>query len=278
MVDANKSPWAAPVFRWAGSKRQLLPTLLSLIPSEIDRYYEPFLGSGCLFFALRPQRAVLGDMNEELIASYRVLAAHPRRLHEAAARMPDTKAFYYRIRSTTTFENPLERAARFVYLNRFAFNGVFRCNRAGLFNVPRGRRTGNLPESKRFSRCAYALRNAELRACDFERCVQDAGSRDFLYLDPPYAKSHARFRGEYGYGSFAVADLERLFRLLLDLDKRGTKFLLSYSYCRDIQPLIQRWHCRRLLVQRHVAGFGSHRGQKREVLIANYALRQSEPR
>jgi DNA adenine methylase len=266
-------PWAAPLIRWAGSKRQLLPRLMPLMPDDFSRYFEPFLGSGCLFFALRPKKAILGDMNSDLMSAYSILAAHPRLLHEAVASMPNTSAFYYQLRSSSNLGSPLENAARFVYLNRFSFNGVFRCNRAGLFNVPRGTQTGRVPEIKRFSRCAYALRNAELRAGDFEDSLRDAARGDFVYLDPPYAKKNARYRGEYGYGSFKVADIDRLFRLLTELDRRGAKFLLSYSYCREIRPAMQHWHSRLILVQRHVAGFRRHRGQKREILIANYPLR-----
>jgi DNA adenine methylase len=108
---------------------------------------------------------------------------------------------------------------------------------------------------------------------DFEGCLSDASRGDFVYLDPPYAKKNARYRGEYGYGSFKVADIDRLFQVLTELDRRGVKFLLSYSYCQDILSAMRSWHSQVILVQRHVAGFGHHRGQKREVLIANYPLK-----
>jgi DNA adenine methylase len=277
MVDSDtrsRTLWGTPLFRWAGSKRQLLPSLMSLMPEHYGRYFEPFFGSGCLFFATHPRTAILGDMNADLMAAYCTLRSHPRLLHRAVTAMPTTSAHYYRLRSLECSAlSPIERAARFVYLNRFSFNGVFRCNKSGSFNVPRGTQTGKVPEIKRFSRCAFALRSAELRMTDFEDCVSDAGRGDFVYLDPPYAKTGSRYRGEYGYGSFGVADIDRLLRVLEELDQRGAKFLLSYSYCRDIRPALKWWHSRLILVRRHVAGFRRHRVQNREILISNYSLR-----
>lgn len=266
--------------RWAGSKRKLLPELLQCVPTEYGRYIEPFSGSACLFFALRPRVAVLSDLNRELIDTYRALRLHPRLIYRAVAAMPKTKAYYYSLRNAGTFGlDQIAKAARFIYLNRNCFNGVFRMNRKGQFNVPRGRDAGAIPNQTHFLRCSYALRKASLLHGDFERVVKQARPGDFVYLDPPYAKQGARRRGEYGYASFDTPDVKRLATCLQDLDQNGVIFLLSYADCREIRDISSDWYSRRILVRRHVAGFLRHRTIVREVLISNRELkRQMAPK
>jgi DNA adenine methylase len=261
----------APFLRWAGSKRKLLPQLLGAVPCEIETYYEPFAGSACLFFALKPRSAVLSDINEELIRAYRVVKARPRRLWETIARMSTATEYYYYLRSLQPSRlDEMARAARFIYLSRFCFNGVFRTNKAGKFNVPRGRKTGDIPAEIEFRRCSQALRGATLVCGDFEQAVSTASMGDFVYLDPPYAKRRGRHRGEYGYNGFALTDVPRLARLLDALDKRKARFLMSYAFCSEIAPLMEAWNTRSVLVRRHVAGFSDERVRVREVLLSNY--------
>jgi DNA adenine methylase len=142
----SKIPWARPVFRWAGSKRRMLPTLLAAMPEDYGRYIEPMVGSACLFFATRPRRGLLGDFNEELMHTYRAIRCHPRLVSRAASSWGDDSATYYEVRSLSAESlDPIQPAARFTYLNRYSFNGVYRTNKEGRFNVPRGRDTGSLP-------------------------------------------------------------------------------------------------------------------------------------
>lgn len=263
----------SPLLRWAGSKRKLVPELLRHIPPTFDRYVEPFSGSACLFFALRPQCAILSDLNEELMETYRVVRAHPKLVYDAVDAMPRTKKFYYSLRDSCGHDlDVVARAARFVYLNRNCFNGVYRTNRKGEFNVPRGKRSGDLPSKSNFLRCAIALRRADLMHGDFADVVARVERGDFVYLDPPYAKRGSRRRGEYGYESFDVPDLERLAKCLRLIDRRGATFLLSYAWCREIRDLASNWHTRTLFVRRHVAGFQKHRGLVREILVSNAHL------
>ena len=264
------SPWASPMLRWAGSKRKLLPVLMSHVPFGFARYIEPFAGSACLFFALRPEAAVLGDINENLLNTYSTIRDHPRLVARQVASWRATSAEYYRIRSLRDEElEPVHRAARFVYLNRYCFNGVYRTNRSGHFNVPRGVRTGTLPSEQVFFRCAVAIRKAELRPGDFEHCLNDVGKSDFVYLDPPYAsRGRPRF-GEYGYGCFADNDIKRLVQWLQQIDRAGAAFLLSYSDTAALKALTKKWNRRRLDVRRHVAGFADHRARVRELLVSN---------
>lgn len=263
--------WASPLLRWAGSKRKLLPVLTQLIPDDMERYFEPFAGSGCLFFAIRPTSAVLGDINSELIETYRILARHPRLVSRLAHRFRRDARSYYRIRRRISLRSndPIEFAARFVYLNRNCFNGVFRINREGNFNVPRGTRTGDLPSEQEFYRCAVALRSATLRAMDYKSCVADVRPKDFIYLDPPYASRRRNTHGEYGYNCFSENDLPALVDQLRWFDKMGATFLFSYCEHRILSTLPRRWHQRTLTVRRHVAGFSQHRGNVQEVLVTN---------
>ncbi len=264
-------PWGQPLLRWAGSKRKLLPELMTRAPAAPRRYVEPFAGSACLFFALKPARAVLGDINSELLETYSVLTKHPRLLARAVHSIKTTKREYYRIRRIDPKGlSPLDRAARFIYLNRNCFNGVYRTNQLGCFNVPRGLRTGDTPNERIFVRCAYALRSAEFRPGDFANCLSDVRKGDFVYLDPPYAIDDRRLTGEYGYGTFQSSDLVRLIECLRTIDRGGAHFLLSYLDCPLLRKLVDRAWARSIIaVRRHVAGFSKHRSTVNEVLISN---------
>src|SRR5579859_6326272 len=200
---ATGRAWANPLLRWAGSKRALLPMLVSCVPAQFGTYIEPFAGSACLFFAIRPRCAVLGDFNAELIATYTAIRRHPRLVARHVATWGSSSEEYYGVRALDPDTMPdIMRAARFVYLNRRCFNGVYRTNRHGQFNVPIGTRIGRMPAEKDFYRCSVALRPASLLSCDFDVTLRSARHGDFAYLDPPYSTSTRPNYGEYGYGAF----------------------------------------------------------------------------
>jgi DNA adenine methylase len=267
-----------PIFRWAGSKRKLLPAIMQCIP-KFRRYVEPFAGSACLFFTLEPRRAVLGDLNSELIETYRSIRYHPGEVAQAVLAMPISEEFYYGLRSVSPEDlTGVARAARFVYLNRFCFNGVYRTNGRGEFNVPRGKRTGSLPTTIDFSAWSKMLGRAELFAGDFEQCVAEVREGDFIYLDPPYSKPNSRDRGEYGCNSFRVGDLDRLCACLEYIDSRGGVFVLSYRYGLDVREMFANWHMRSIVVRRHIAGFARHRVSVRELIVSNRQLGQDRRR
>jgi DNA adenine methylase len=262
-----------PLLRWAGSKRWLVSRLLRLVPEDCSRYYEPFAGSACLFFALRPRMAVLGDINSALIETYEVLRLFPREVYDAVAAMPDPANHYYTVRSQSPLLlGEIDRAARFFYLNRYCFNGVYRTNTRGEFNVPRGSSTGSLPSLEEFLECADLLGRCELRALDFESTLADVGRHDFVYLDPPYTTSARKAYGEYGYKSFSVQDFPRLIDRMLDLEFRGATVVVSYSSDAPLIEFFPHWHSCELRVRRHIAGFAKHRSSVSEVLFSNRSL------
>lgn len=236
------------------------------------RYVEPFAGSACLFFALRPARAVLGDINRNLIDAYRVISEHPRLVARTLDAIPNNKRTYYRLRSTSPDTlSPVERTARFAYLNRYCFNGVYRENREGLFNVPRGTKTGHIPSEADFVRCSNTLKRAHLLAAPYTKCLADVHAGDFVYVDPPYATKRRNAYGEYGYGCFRESDLSELLRRLRCIDDAGATFLLSYCVHPALDKIPARWHKAVVTVRRHVAGFTTKRCLVKELLISNHA-------
>jgi DNA adenine methylase len=210
--DATPTPRqdCAPFLRWAGSKRRLLPILQTFWTKKHKRYVEPFAGSACLFFAVNPPRAILGDLNRELIATYievkyRIGAV----LKELKALRPEDREEYKRLRgieiSTMT---PPARAARFIYLNRYCFNGIYRTNLAGQFNVPySGVRCGNVPTDEIFQKCSSRLRRARFVSGDFERVLRHAEKGDLVYMDPPFAVRARRVFRQYDPRTFTSDDI-----------------------------------------------------------------------
>lgn len=267
---SQTAAWANPLIRWAGSKRKLLHHLVSAAPPSFRRYYEPFVGSGCLFFALRPRRATLGDINPVLIDTYRTIKSHPRLLQRRAAGFPRDRRSYYALRKLQQPMAVIDNAARFLVLNRLCFNGLYRTNRKGEFNVPFGSRGGSLPSEAAFYRASLALRTARLVSGDFERTVEGATRGDFVYLDPPYVYSTRRNRGEYGAETFSTLDIERLIARMHTLDAKGVQILLSYLDCEEIRELARAWKTRVIPVQRQISGFLRHRRIVNELLISNY--------
>jgi DNA adenine methylase len=263
--------WAQPILRWAGSKRQLVPNLLPLLPNRFGKYYEPFAGSACLFFAIHPSNAVLGDLNADLIQAYEMLVQHPRKLARQARHIGASGLDYYGIRAMNPQDlDPMTRAARFIYLNRNCFNGLYRTNRLGAFNVPLGTKTGLMPAEDQFYRCAFALRGVQLRAVDYSKTIADAQSGDFVYMDPPY-KTARRNHGEYGYGIFSEVDLVRFAEDARRLDKVGATVLISYAVDRRLVRLLAGWNKITVKVRRRVAGAPAHRTVAREMILTNLA-------
>ena len=260
-----------PILRWAGSKKKLLPLLAAATPARFNRYVEPFVGSAILFLRLDAEAALLGDINADLIDTYTTLRDHPRAIWNRVSSMRLDSDYYYDLRSQNPASLPkLDRAARFVYLNRFCFNGVYRTNRNGMFNVARGQGHLYVPDYEVFSAMAKALRRADLRSGDFEAVVNSAQRGDYLYLDPPYALGGKRDRGEYGVGSFREADEDRLVESIQRASRRGVSVLLSYSPSARVIDDLRGWNVRDLTVARNVAGFGGSRRQAQEILVSNY--------
>lgn len=261
-----------PFLRWAGSKRKLLPKLKGFWTKEHKRYVEPFAGSACLFFALRPPKAIIGDMNSELISTYIEVKYRLPALLTALAELPPwNKKEYLRLRSLDPSRlGPQARAARFIYLNRFCFNGIYRTNLRGQFNVPySGDGCGALPQDEVFQRCSCRLQGARFVSGDFEKVLSQVEKGDLVYMDPPYAVRARRVFREYDPGTFTHEDIARLRSWMTRLNKAGISFLVSYAESDEADVLRKGFSYEMVSVRRNIAGFAAHRARTNELLISN---------
>lgn len=259
-----------PLIRWAGSKRKLLATLVESLPKDYERYVEPFCGSACLFFESKTKPALLTDINSELINALKEIKSN-KKIRDQLLEVPNTEEEYYRIRSLDPeTQTANERAIRFLYLNRNCFNGVYRTNMAGKFNVPRGNKTGAFPPQEVFDESRKKLRRATLKVATYHETLKVLEAGDFAYIDPPYSKT-AKFTGQYGLGSFNGTHLNDLFDDLKVLDAKGVKFLFSYRACEEtITSLEKQFKVERLSVKRHISGFKNSWDEAEEILVKNY--------
>ncbi len=260
--------------RWAGSKRRLIPKLRVYWNSGLTRYIEPFVGSAALFFAIEPDNAILSDINSDLVETLCAVRDHPRAVCNRLQRMPQGKDSYYRIREEDVSKwSPLDRAARFIYLNRFCFNGLYRTNNSGKFNVPyAASKTGQLPSQEVLYKAAKILSRAHIVSRDYQKTLQDVQSGDFVYMDPPYAVQNSRIFYQYGPDCFGTDDLTRLASALPDIDRCGATFLVSYALCQEALDAFDGWHIHQVKTQRSVAGFSRHRREAIEILVSNRKL------
>lgn len=262
-----------PILRWAGSKKRSLPQLLDVIPEIRGRYIEVFAGSACLFFALRPKHAIISDNNVDLIHFYKTVSTHADEVFRQFKSIRRTPAAYYKVRSyDMNALDQMTRSAYFLYLNRNCFNGIFRTNNEGRFNVPfASKRVPNYPTLGDFGRAATALEKAELKCADFQDvCLKEVRRGDFVYLDPPYYVPRKRVFREYSSQPFSEDDVLRLGNVLREIDRRQAFFLLSYPDCSLIKNVAKNWKFSRIQVRRTIAGKLSSRGYAPEVLVRNF--------
>jgi DNA adenine methylase len=262
---------AQPFLRWAGSKRQIVPALARYWGVRFKRYVEPFAGSACLFFSLNPPSAILGDLNADLISTYLEIKYRLDGVLRELSLLHRSRREYNRLRAVNPGHlNRSARAARFIYLNRFCFNGIYRTNLKGEFNVPYGgQKSGNLPSTELFRECSKRLRRARLLACDFEVVLQCTKKGDLVYMDPPFAIRARRVFNEYDPRSFGTRDIVRLRSCMEKLDMRGISFVVSYAESDEANILRRGFDCRTVSVRRNIAGFASHRSDSSELLISN---------
>jgi DNA adenine methylase len=277
MTDRGDERAPAPFLKWAGGKRQLVRRILEVAPREIDTYIEPFLGGGAVFFALaaerRFKRAVLGDANEELILCYRAIKSDVDGVIRALKSHDYDKAHYYEVRARDPEEmDRAERAARLIYLNRCGYNGLYRVNRSGKFNVPFGRYTNPVICDEPRLRAAHrALRGVKLVSQDFETTLDGAKKGDFVYLDPPYVplSSTSSFTS-YARSPFGTPEQERLARALRRLGRKRVHALLSNSDCVETRGLYVRQVSEAVPVRRAINSLSTGRGAVAELLVKSF--------
>jgi DNA adenine methylase len=277
----SDQPPVQPFLKWAGGKRQLLPVLRSLADRQHTRYFEPFLGGGAFFFDLRPQSAVLNDLNRELITCYEVVRDEPDALLALISRHRNTSEYYYQLRHldrTPEFDqlSRVERAARLLWLNKTCYNGLFRVNRRGEFNVPYGRyKNPVIADPAVIDVVSRYLKSADIRftTTDFADAVAGAAAGDFVYFDPPYAPvSHtASFTG-YNLQRFDEAAQQRLRDTCDALTDRGVKLMLSNSDTPAMRRLYAdaRYTLHSVRARRNINSVSTRRGPVGELIVLNY--------
>jgi len=267
---------AKPFIKWAGGKRQLLSELTEGLPS-FSNYHEPFIGGGALFFRLEAEdkikKAYLGDSNEELINTYSIIKNEVFELMSelASSRYINNETAYYKIRASKP-DSEVERAARFIYLNKTAFNGLYRVNSKGGFNVPFGRYTNpNILDSRNLLLVHRALQKDELYCGDFTFVLKSAKKGDFVYFDPPYFPiSKTSNFTSYTQNSFSEKDQQRLMRTFKELDARGAYVMLSNSYSDFIADLYAEFEPEAVHANRMINCKGDKRGKIKELIVRNW--------
>jgi DNA adenine methylase len=271
---------ARPLLKWAGGKRQLLEHIRRRLPEKINTYFEPFVGGGAVFFALRREgrfkKAVLSDQNEELINTYRAVRDDVEGVIRALRRLPHSEEDYYRIRSSRP-RLPSRRAARMIYLNRTGYNGLYRVNRSGQFNVPFGRYIRpNICDEGRLHEVSEALQGVHLEVADFGEVVSTCKTGDAVYFDPPYipVSSTARF-AEYHKSAFGDAEHERLAVCYRDLSERGVAAVLSNSDTPRTREIFGAFSHEFVSARRNINSAGGGRGPTSELLVYGGASRRA---
>jgi len=267
-----------PFLKWAGGKRQLISQMDPFFPIKFNKYIEPFVGGGAIFFYLLPKRAILMDINQELINVYNVIKNNIKELINSLKKHINEQEYYYKIRNLdrdpSIYESltNVEKASRTIYLNRCCYNGLYRVNSKGQFNVPFGRyKNPQLCDEKNLIAVHKALKNVEIVNASFEKCLDFAEKDDFIYFDPPYVpiSSSSNFTS-YTKDNFGREDQIKLLDVFKALDERGCKVMLSNSYNDFILDLYKGYKINILQAKRAINSDAKKRGEIRELLITNF--------
>ncbi len=261
-----------PFLRWAGGKNWLVKHLPRLLPSTGFRaYHEPFLGGGSIFFRINPQdRAYLSDLNTELISTYQCLRDSPEEIIDQLSRYKNSEQFYYRTR-TQSPKSPIKHAARFIFLNQTSFNGIYRVNLRGEYNVPFGYRTKNFLEPRILRATSSRLINAVITDGDFELVKENVRPRDLVFLDPPYTVSHYN-NGfiKYNQKLFSLEDQQRLSILVDYIKRRGAYYILTNADHNIITDLFDKGDTVLTLERANlIGGAQAKRGKATELIFMN---------
>lgn len=279
-----------PFLKWAGGKRQLLPHIHKYFPSEFNHYFEPFIGAGALFLDIQPKIATINDINSELVNCYLTIKNDFESLISALSKYHDSffslntyeeqKEYFLSIRNLdrdkTIFSSisNAERAARIIFLNKTCFNGLYRVNSKGEFNVPFGKyKNPNILDLNNLSNLHEFLNNIDVRITnvDFSEVVSNAEKGDFIYFDPPYDPlTPTSAFTSYSKDGFSNFDQERLARLFKELSDKGCYVMLSNSATDFIKGLYSEFNIHIIDANRAINSNGEKRGKVQEVLITNY--------
>lgn len=278
-----KNKLVAPVVKWVGGKRQLLEDILPLLPKRITYYCEPFLGGGAVLFAVQPKKAMVNDLNTDLITMYTVVRDNVDALIESLKTHKNTQEYFYKLRDADrnkehyAIMSEVEKASRLLYLNKTCYNGLFRVNSSGEFNSPFGYyKNPNIVNEPVLRAVSSYFNSSEITFCseDFEETLKKVPKGAFVYLDPPYdpVSDTANFTG-YNKGGFDRNEQIRLKNCCDQLTARGVKFMLSNSATDFIKELYKDYDITIVKAKRAINANVTKRGAVDEVLIRNYGTK-----
>ena len=266
-----------PIVKWVGGKRQLMFELLKNMPQNYNRYFEPFIGGGALFFELHPDNAYISDMNEELINLYQIVRDNVDELITDLQKHDISKEYFMEIRNidrTEDYESwsDVQKASRFIYLNRTCFNGMYRVNSKGEFNVPFGHyKNPRIVDENNLINCSNLLQRTEIRHADFSEILTKVQKGDFVYFDPPYVPlSETSSFTSYTKDGFDIDMQFKLRDVCDELDLMGVKFMLSNSDTKLVNELYANYEIKKVFASRQINANADGRGKITEVLVRNY--------
>lgn len=276
----SKNKLVAPVLKWVGGKRQSLQEIRKYVPSKFSYYVEPFLGGGAVLFDLQPKKAIVNDINEELINVYNSIKNNCDELIDSLSKHVNDEEYFYFVREKDRDKNQyaqmtdLEKASRIIYLNKTCYNGLFRVNQAGEFNTPYGKYKEPNIVNEYILRAVSDYFNSNeitITSNDYQECLKHVDKNAFVYIDPPYdpVSDSSSFTG-YSKQGFDKNEQTRLKEVCDALNDKGMKFLLSNSSTEFIKDLYQKYDIITIRAKRSINSKPSKRGEIDEVLIKNY--------
>lgn len=273
---------ATPFVSWAGGKRKLLKEIHEILPSKIDRYYEPFVGGGAVFFYVAQkfdvEMSYISDINENLMTCYDVIKYNPESLIKQLEKIinyPITSELYYKIReeNINCSVSPIKASARFIFLNKTAFNSLWRVNSSGKFNVPWNKKEKpGIYSAENIKSVSDVLQNTEIECSNFEDVLENIPQMEntFVYLDPPYIPvSKTSFTSHSKHG-FSIEDHYKLADLCQQLDKKGIKFAASNSYTEKSLDIWSDFNIKMVMAGRSINSDPNGRGKVKEIIVTNY--------
>lgn len=278
----NKIQVVKPFLRWAGGKFLFIKTIINFFPSKnkINTYFEPFLGSASAFLSFQPNKAKLSDLNKELIFTFSSIKNNPKLVYKYLLEFVrnDSKTYYYKVRSDYNKQKPsIKNAARFIYLNKTCFNGIFRVNIKGEYNVPYGyKKNISILSFKEFKNISELLSNVRLISQDFKEAVIEAKENDFIYLDPPYPPINGTsYFTHYTKERFSEDDQYEVAAIAKNLNKKGCYVLITNADTEKIRNLYSDWNIYPILRPRYIT-CSKRKHKVGELIITNYDIKTED--
>lgn len=259
-----------PFLRWAGGKRWLIKQLDDFLPIQFNQYHEPFIGGGSIFFHMNPKKAFISDFNEELIETYNAIKSNPHDVIKHLKLFKNTKEEYLKIRKQN-FQSPEKRAARFIYLNQTSFNGIYRVNLKGQYNVPYGYREKYKFDIENILEVSSMLENTIIQHADFMECIDNVKENDLVFLDPPYTVAHNN-NGfiQYNQKIFSLDDQYRLKELIFKIKAKKAYYILTNANHPKIREIFDVGdNITEVTRASLIGGKGAVRGKYSEIIITN---------